>query len=441
MRIFIVGQCTVHWGRLEFGNIGNLYITETSIRELHRVFPGAEIVTTFQMTDQFCSAEKIKCLPMELFYSWSENDLDMGLKELGIATVFNKTGKLVDSTPFIEEVLRSDLIIDFSGEMWGDHAEAVGKDRFLVGLLKDRVAQLLGKPVVLLAGSQGPFSDNNIIGFAKQVFKKFTLVANREAASADLLLDNGFDVSRVKSFACPAFLYEPKPNDEMQGILCNESIFSEDKKTVGFVLCGFNMTEGPYDKWPREDDEFVQFAEAVEYIVKHLNARVVLMSHQNGFDLPPKFKLINGRDYPIVKQLQSVVESRGEVDMSDVLCLDRPYLPDETKAIIGMCDMFVSGRVHAFVAAVSQYVPTVLITRGFGPTSHRNIGFARSVGLEDYIADPKSADDIKEKLKNCWENLRGNQEELIHRIPQVRKTVHDCFDAVSEVMDESGASG
>lgn len=54
MRILITGQCTVHWGRLEFGNIGNYYITETSIRELHRVFPDAEIVTTFQMTDDFC---------------------------------------------------------------------------------------------------------------------------------------------------------------------------------------------------------------------------------------------------------------------------------------------------------------------------------------------------------------------------------------------------
>ena len=67
MRIFLTGLCTVHWGRLEFGNIGNYYITETSIRELHRVFPDAEIVTTFQMTDEFCKRERITCLPMELF--------------------------------------------------------------------------------------------------------------------------------------------------------------------------------------------------------------------------------------------------------------------------------------------------------------------------------------------------------------------------------------
>ncbi len=58
MRILIIGQCTLHWGRLEYGNIGNYYIVETSIRELHTVFPVAEIVTTFQLTDEFCKREK-----------------------------------------------------------------------------------------------------------------------------------------------------------------------------------------------------------------------------------------------------------------------------------------------------------------------------------------------------------------------------------------------
>jgi len=60
-------------------------------------------------------------------------------------------------------------------------------------------------------------------------------------------------------------------------------------KTVGFVLCGFNMLEGPYDKSPRKDEEFTQFAEAIEYIVNTLGGRVVLMSHSNGFNLPPNF--------------------------------------------------------------------------------------------------------------------------------------------------------
>ena len=52
--IFVIGQCTLHWGRMEFGNIGNYYIIEPFFRELHRVFPQANIKTTFQMSDGFC---------------------------------------------------------------------------------------------------------------------------------------------------------------------------------------------------------------------------------------------------------------------------------------------------------------------------------------------------------------------------------------------------
>lgn len=434
MRILITGQATVHWGRIEFGNIGNYYIVETAVRELHRVFPEAELVTTFQMTDEFCRRERIACVPMELFYSWSDHDVDDALNELGIATIYNATGKLVRSTPYIDEVLKSDLVIDFSGEMWGDHADLVGPDRFLVGLIKDRVAQLLKKPTVLLAGSQGPFSDERSKAFAQQVFKDFKLVPNREAASADLLKANGFDISRVRNFTDPAFLFDPAPDSEMAGIYRDEKIVSADKKTVGFILCGFNMLQGPYDKWPRDDSEYTQFAESVEYIVNVLGARVVLLSHQNGFELPPNFTLINGRDYPVVKQLQTVVAQRKLANMDDVLCLDRPYLPKQTKAIIGQFDMFVTGRVHGFVAAVSQHVPTVLITRGHGPVSHRNIGFARSVGLEEYIADPRSVQDLLAKLQRCWDNRDSLRETLRQRIPGVQDTARQAFSVLTEVV-------
>lgn len=53
MKILVIGQGTLHWGRLEFGNIGNYYIIEPFFRELHRVFPHAAIQTTFQCQMNF----------------------------------------------------------------------------------------------------------------------------------------------------------------------------------------------------------------------------------------------------------------------------------------------------------------------------------------------------------------------------------------------------
>lgn len=434
MNILLTGLVTVHWGRVEYGNIGNYYIVETTVRELHRVFPNAEISTTFQMTDEFALRENVNVLPMEIYYSWGKDDISQSMKELGLATIYSITGELYETDPYIDEVLRSDIVIDFSGEMWGDHAEPVGKNRFLINLIKMRVAQLLGKKTVLLAGSQGPFNNCPEIDFARKVFKNFDLVANREAASEDMLKMNGFDVSKVQNYTDPAFLFEPAPNKIMKDIYITEKIHDNDKKTVGFVLCGFNMLEGPYDKEPRRDDEFVQFAEVVEYIINKLEARVVLMSHQNGFVKKPNFQLINGRDYLYAKQLQSVVKKRGLVDDSNLTCIDRPYLPIETKAIIGRFDMFITGRIHGFVAATSQFVPSVVITRGHGGVSHRNIGFARSVGLEKYISNPADAQDMIQKVNDCWENLDEIKESLKKKIPAVQKNAHECFDSLKTLM-------
>lgn len=434
MKIFVTGQCTVHWGRLEYGNIGNYYITETTFRELHRVFPDAEIVTTFQMTDSFQKNERIKSLPMNMFYSWDEGDLDKALMEYGVAKYYKKHGVLLDKTPFISTVLESDLIIDFSGELWGDHADSVGKNRFLIGLLKIRVAQILEKKTILLAGSQGPFSDSRTKEFAKEVFENYTLVANRESASVELLKENGFNISKVQNFTDVAFLFEPAPNDKMQKIIIDEKIINPERPTVGFILCGFNMLEGPYDKWPRRDDEFEQFAESVEHIVDKYNARVIMFSHQNGFDLPPKFKLINGRDYPYAKGLYDVLIKRGKVSENDIHCISKPYLPKEIKAIIGNFDMLITGRIHGFVAGVSQNVPSVIINRGNGPKSMRNIGFARSVGFEEYLASPNNKNELINCIDNCWQNRVALSKILEKKIPQVQKTAKEMFNTVKEIL-------
>jgi colanic acid/amylovoran biosynthesis protein len=434
MRVLVIGQATLHWGRLEFGNIGNYYITETTFRELHRVFPDAEIATTFQMTDEFCKRENVKVLPMEIFYAWRENDLDLALEELAIANIYSETGKIIKKTPFIIEVIKSDIVIDFSGELWGDHAEPVGKNRFIVGLIKDRVAQLFNKQTALIASSEGPFSDNNIKEFAKIVFKNFSIVSNREPASKDLLNENGFNVLKVHNFSCPAFLFDPKPMTEIKEVLKNEFIFDKERKTIGYILCGFNMLEGPYDKTPRRDDEFDRFAETIEYIVNVLKGRVVLLSHQNGFVTEPYFKLINGRDYPIVKQLHNVLMKRNIANMKYVLCIERPYNPWETKGIIGNFDMLISGRVHGFVAGVSQSVPTVLINRGFGPKSHRNIGFAKSVNMEEFIADPHLVEDMINKITNCWNNLDELKTFLNIQIPKVKENARAGFNILKTII-------
>ena len=124
MKILVIGQTTLHWGRLEFGNIGNYYVIEPFFKELHRVFPSAEIRTSLQMSDEFCNREKVIRLPIDIYYSWEdENYLSKSFEEYGIASFYNKTSKLISATPFIKEVLNADLVIDMSAAPFLEFSE------------------------------------------------------------------------------------------------------------------------------------------------------------------------------------------------------------------------------------------------------------------------------------------------------------------------------
>ncbi|MCK5018992.1 MAG: polysaccharide pyruvyl transferase family protein [Candidatus Peribacteraceae bacterium] len=426
MRIFLTGQTTLHWGRMEYGNIGNYYIIEPFVRELHKTFTDCDIYTTLQMSDGFCSKEKITRLPIELYYSWNnDNYLNETIHELGLASIYNKTGKLFYETEYIKEVLKSDLVIDFSGDLWGSNADIIGNNRFLVGLIKDRVAQLLGKKTVMFAGSPGPFKDDGIKEFAKETYANFELVTNREPLSTRLLEANGFDISRTKSLACPSFLFESVAGEKKVQLLKGEGL-DTDKPKVCFILCGWNFIDGPFDKTDRNDNEFTQFAEAIEFVSENLGADIYLMSHSNGFPIyPEEFKLLHGRDYYTIKQLQRLIQRRGIA--TKLHLLDGVYDAWETKAILGNFEMLISGRIHGCVGGLSQNIPTVIIDYGHAPKAHKITGFATVVGNEEYIANPAVNRDIINKIKKCWLNRFEYRKFLETKIPEVKKLAHENF--------------
>ena len=424
MKILLTGQTTLHWGRMEFGNIGNYYIIEPFVRELHNVFPDAEISTTLQMSDRFINVEKVTVLSMSLYYNW-DNDKVKTEKELEIAKTYHQTGILKKTTPYIETVLDSDLVIDFSGDIWGDNANFLGKDRFYVGLLKNRVAQLLGKKTVMLAGSPGPFSNKETLELAKEVYKNFDLVTNRESLSRNILKQTGFDLNKTKDLACPAFLFEPNKQVSLYDVFDKNNVEYIQRKNVGFIVCGWNFLEGPFDKEKREDKEYEIFVEAIEYL-ESLGANVFLMSHSNGF-IPGKkpFELLHGRDYPIAKKLYEVTKSRQKA--KNIYLLDGVYDAWTTKAIIGSFDMLVSGRVHGAVAGLSQTIPTVIIDYGHEPKAHKLKGFAIEAGAEDFVADPAIKGDINNKIRNCWDNMDTYKAHLEHTIPGTKEKAKQNF--------------
>ena len=350
MNILLIGQTTLHWGRMEFGNMGNFYIIEPFVRELHRIFPDAVIKTTLQMTEQFCVKENIQVLPFEYYYAFRDDELDIAKMELKEAEKY-LCGKNV-SSGYVKEVLDSDIVIDLSGDMWGDNADIAGKNRFEVGLIRDYIPQMLGKKTVMLAGSPGPFDKIHCLEFAQKVFAGFDMVTNREPVSREVLNKYGFNVSNVVDCACPSFLFEAERNVDFDSIV-RSKFNNPNKPIVGFILCGWNFKETPFSKWPRRDEEYKIFLYVIENFIEKKDVNICMISHSNGFPIPPKpFELQHGRDYYVLKQMKTLIEKRQKIRQSVVL-IDDVLDVWTTKGVIEKFDMLISGRVHGAIAGLS----------------------------------------------------------------------------------------
>ncbi len=430
-RILIIGQCSLHWGRMEYGNIGNYYIIEPFFEQLRRVFPKATFVTTMQFSKQFCDKYGIITLPMECYYDFSlNNNLELAKREY--ETV--RAGGHCDSI-FVEEARKASLVIDFSGDIWGDNADFIGPDRFATGCYKDLIAQELTK-TVMIAGSPGPFSNKDNLELAKGVYEGFDLVINRESISTRLLKQVGFSMKDTVDYPCPSFLFEGSIVDaDYLDETIRRKLWDDSLLKIGFIVCGWNFKKGPYDRWPRDNSEYNNWVYLVrEIVAENNNAVFFLMSHSNGFDGKyEEMKLKHGRDYPIVKQLYDILCENGYEN--NVVLLNGIYLPDVTKGIIANYDVLISGRMHGAVAGLSQAIPTVIMDYGHEPKAHKLAGFAQMAGVEKYLVNPNNKQELIDVTEDCINNRVAIKQELENKMALIKGESMKQFDYLKSVTE------
>lgn len=426
--ILVTGLCTLHWGRLQYGNVGNYYIVEPLFRLLHKYFPDSCIYTTFQMDDAFVKNENIVVLPMELYYSWSETDVERAIQDVEAARKLAEDKKSdIPKSEYIKALECCEIVINVSGDMWGDNAEHVGKDRFYVDCLKMKAAQLLNKKTVLYAVTPGAFKSVKDFDLAKEVFERFDRVFIREKVSMGNLKKWGLSTEKVTYAPCPSFLYEANKDGSSRWTEYIEEAHSSEFEVIGMTFGGFNMPKGPYDMWPREDAQYEHFLQLAEHVLRKGNKKIMLFSHTNGFDLPPKFRLKNGRDFVILQQFCTLLKGRNP-EIADRICLvEEPLLPYDLKGLIGKLDMLITGRVHASVAATSQMVPTVFMEYDRRVIySDKMSGFSEQMGLEEYVCTPDDLEQMIRVTERCMQNKELIEKQLQIEIPKLQRLAEDA---------------
>lgn len=424
LKIFLIGLTSVRLGALEAGaNLGNYMIIEPLVKYLKAEFSEFDIKTSLQLSDSFCERFGIVCKREARFWTYGMKTALTTAGDIFRVSIWwllnhvigNKAEFAIRNSELLREMYESHLIIDFSGDNFGENA---GRNKFLEDCAEILLARILEKPVIMLAGSPGPFKSywRKVLG--KFVLNRVSLITNREPISTEILRDLGVKKSLLKTTACPAFLFEGKKKEEIMDILKAENVYlGQDYPAIGVIITSWNMPNPPFSKIPREEEELQPFIAMIKLLLDEIKAQIVLISHSNRLDT--NGQLIHGPDFTIMSQLYEMLnpEKYGK----KLILLNKPYDTATMKGIIGCFDMLISGRLHGSISGLSQSIPTAIIDYGHEPKAHKLRGVARLLGLEEYVCDPTDAEQMAKIVSNIWMNRVAIQGKLSKEVDEVKK--------------------
>jgi len=327
---------------------------------------------------------------------------------------------LVDSNPYLRKIEESDIAASIAG---GDSfSDIYGLSRFFYVALPQVLILLMGKPLVQLPQTIGPFASKLPRTIARAILKRSSVIYSRDypglLETREILGIKGKN-ERIRFCYDMGFVLDPvKPREfslETAGLDWSRNI--DAPCTVGLNVSGLlymgGYTRGNMFGLKADYKELV--GEIIEFLINRKKARVVLVPHVFG---GPEH---TESDSTVCRRLYSELKPRYGERLS---LLSGDYDQGEIKHMIGMCDFFIGSRMHACIAALSQCIPAVPIAY-----SRKFIGVMESIGVESFVADPCALESgaILDIIDKAFEDRAAIAEKLRAQMPAVKEKVLNLF--------------
>ena len=308
--------------------------------------------------------------------------------------------------PIIQEYVSADAIVDLSGDSFSD-----GKGGFSIGIDSTILFGVsLKKPIVIYSQSIGPFKWA-VTALARYCLNEASLVIVREEITKNYLEEMGVKSPIYLTADC-AFVLEPAPYDHIENILSKENIDTTKKPLIGISANAMLDDE--------ENNYANSMAQIIDYVIEKRNAQVVFVPHVVGINGRGDDRVMGEKIYKLTKNKENINLIKGD------------YSPEELKGIIGLCDMFIGGRMHANIAAISSCIPTLATA-----WSHKYYGIMRTVGQEKYVCDFKTMnfEELKSKIDDLWDNKEKIREELNVKVEDQKELAWYSGELVRDLLN------
>lgn len=296
----------------------------------------------------------------------------------------------------INEYLSANAIVDLSGDSFSDddkYSFSIGIDSSIF------LANSLKKPIIIFSQSVGPFKDGIPTFLAKYCLDHSDLVIVREEITKEYLKKLGVK-SPVYLTADCAFLLETACRERLERILREEGLKISGKTTIG-ISANFMLDD-------KENKYANTLSQLIDYLIEKYDANIIFVPH-----------VISGKtggrndDRVIAEKIYNLCEKKERIGL-----IKGDYSPEELKAVIGFCDIFIGGRMHANIAAISSCIPTMATA-----WSHKYYGISRAVGLEKYVCDYReiNINDLKLMVDELWQHKALIQREIRPKVEEQKR--------------------
>lgn len=251
--------------------------------------------------------------------------VDKGLKGIiKIAFTLLLSFKIICKSKFVLDIGEGDSFSDIYGEQ-----------RFIKINTPKKMFRLLGKKILLLPQTIGPFKDPKIEKEAKKSIEKSDVVLTRDRLSYDYVIRNTSQ-KRVKELTDMAFFMP-----------YTKKVFSNEKVNVGLNISSL-MWHGGYtenNQFGFKVDYPQLMRDIINYFLSQQNVQLHIVAHV--FDANSHIE----NDYEISLNIQNEYNSES-ITLA-------PFFLDPIKAknYISGLDFFTGARMHACIAAFSSGVP------------------------------------------------------------------------------------
>lgn len=315
------------------------------------------------------------------------------------------------ANPVFRAILGADLVCALCG---GDSFSSLyGLRRLLYVTLPQSLVLLLGRPLVLLPQSYGPFTHPPARWIARRILRGAQRIYTRDADGAEALRRLAPAAADRIAFAYDlGFALEPHPAPE--NLRRAMAALPGDGPLVGLNVSGL-LANSRHAKrrFHLRDDYAAAMRELVTALVLHRGCRVVLIPHVYGL----------GGESDLTAALNLRQGLRPEV-AAHVLLWPDSIDQHEVKDCIGRCDFFVGARMHACIAALSQHVPTLALAY-----SHKFSGVLDSLRVGELVFDLRLGDrhDLIAAVRTACDERARLADRLASRMPAVRAQVLGFF--------------